>query len=200
MNMTGHPKEVLMRSCIQVRVLAVLSIVLFAIPSVAVASEDLASLSRVYTLTNLHPDEKNNRLYSVNYLQPGLIPVCSEVEIIKQGRKKFVFRLKKTGKTYSYLNHKQSAEPFEEHLTRFFGAACDQKKMDALGEKDKSGIRTGTVSLGMTKQGVIFALGYPPRLANPDPMSSVRWQYWTNRFNTKVIEFSDKGVVTAIIE
>lgn len=41
-----------------------------------------------------------------------------------QGQKKFVFRVKATEITYSYLNHKQSAEPFEGHLRRFFGTAC----------------------------------------------------------------------------
>jgi hypothetical protein len=34
-----------------------------------------------YTLVNLHPDENRARLYSVNYLQAGLIPLCSRVTI-----------------------------------------------------------------------------------------------------------------------
>ena len=175
-------------------------VALLLFPLLSQAGDDLSSLAHVYTLTNLHPDEKNHRLYSVNYLQPGLIPVCSEIEVVDQGRKKFVFRVKATGRTYSYLDHKQSAEPFEDHLRRFFGTACDQNRIDSLGQKDKNGILTGTVSRGMTKQGVIFALGHPPRLENPDPMKSLRWKYWVNRFDTKAIEFNDKGIVTTIID
>ena len=43
--------------------------------SAADDADSLVNASGVYTLTNLHPDQENNRLYSVNYQLPFLIPV-----------------------------------------------------------------------------------------------------------------------------
>ncbi len=161
---------------------------------------DLMEASRVYTLVNLHPDEERSRLYAVNYLQPGLIPRCAEVEPLRLRRSSFRFRVVSRDKEYEYRYHDAATEPFAAHLIRFFGQECNPEDIERLSELDQEGIRRGIASPGMTKQGIIYALGHPPRHVNPDPLDSLTWTYWESRFDRIVISSSDAGIVTSILD
>jgi hypothetical protein len=158
---------------------------------------NLLQAPRAYTLVNLHPDERHARLYAVNYQQSGLIPLCTEVEMLELTRKRLAFRVVKTNKRYYYFNHRAAAEPFDRHLARFFGSDCDSSKVRGLSELDQDGIRKGTASAGMSKQGVIYALGYPPRHVTPD-LDVPHWTYWTNRFDRMTVTFDEAGIVTEV--
>jgi hypothetical protein len=158
---------------------------------------DLLQAPPVYTLVNLHPDEEHARLYAVNYQQPGLIPLCTEVELLELTRKRLTFRVIERNKEYYYFNHKAAAEPFDRHLTRFFGRHCDLDEIRSLSEVDQAGIRKGSASVGMSKQAVIYALGYPPRHVTPD-LDAAQWTYWKNRFNRMIVTFDEAGVVTDV--
>lgn len=170
--------------------------IVFAPPTASANSEGLAGASRVYTLTNLHPDDERSKLTAVNYQQAGLIPVCTEVEVVAVKRKVMVFRIVESGREYEYFDHKASAEPFQDHLARFFGRKCP--KTSHLGKADQEGIRSGRVSVGMTREGVRIAMGHPPRHVNPDPDGSAQWMYWLSRFNRRAVNFDGKGRVSSV--
>jgi hypothetical protein len=181
-----------------------LAVALAALLAAACASElrnpagvDLLGASGVYTLVNLHPDERRSTLYAVNYQQSGLIPMCSEVRIRDLTRKRLTFRVLKRNRDYYYFYHQAAAEPFEEHLLRFFGRECNLEEVGSLSEIDQTGIHEGTVLPGMTKRGVTYALGYPPRHVNPD-LDTRRWTYWKNRVDRMVVVFDKFGVVTEV--
>jgi hypothetical protein len=158
---------------------------------------NLLGASGVYTLVNLHPDEERARLYAVNFQQRGLIPMCSEVELLEFTPKRLTFRVLKRNKRYYYFNHKAAAEPFGQHLLRFFGRHCDLNEIRSLSEIDQAGIRRGAASTGMTKQGILHALGYPPRHVTPD-LDSMQWTYWKSRFDRMIVVFDEAGVVTEV--
>ncbi|MBN2351218.1 MAG: hypothetical protein JXD23_01520 [Spirochaetales bacterium] len=157
----------------------------------------LRHMSPIYTQTNLHPDETRARLYSVNFQQAGLIPAGTEVVFASLNEKQFSFIVKEKARTYYYLNHKQSNEPFESHLLRFFGPSWDPEKITRLPDQDREGVRTGKPAVGMTREGIILAMGWPPRLENPDLKAS-RWRYWRHRFDTIAIEFGPDDTVVNI--
>jgi hypothetical protein len=158
----------------------------------------LVGASGVYTLVNLHPDEQRHRLYSVNYQQSGLIPLCSKVTIESVDKRKMTFRLIDGGHEYEYLFHNSLRDPIDKHLDKVFGKKCETASVEKMSEVDRKGIRAGTVLPGMTKRGVTLAIGYPPEHATPSLDSDV-WTYWKNRFgklkvtfaNGKVSEISD---------
>lgn len=152
---------------------------------------------RGYTLVNLHPDNERSRLYAVNFQQRGLIPVCSEVEFLGLGAKSFKFRVVSTNRDYEYVNHKAAAEPFPDHVARFFGPTCPKEEIVALSEIDRRGIREGRAIEGMSRRGVILAMGHPPRHVNPD-QTAPSFMYWKNRFNRVEIQFGPDDVVTGI--
>jgi hypothetical protein len=123
--------------------------------------------------------------------------VCSEVEYLGLGRKSFRFRVISTNREYEYINHKAAAEPFPDHLRRFFGSSCSRDEFDSLSELDRQGVREGRAIVGMSRRGVILAMGHPPRHVNPDP-NAPTLMYWKNRFNRIQIQFGPNGSVTGI--
>ena len=156
----------------------------------------LVGASGVYTLVNLHPDEPRHRLYSVNYQQAGLIPLCSKVKIESVTKKKMTFRVLDGDREYEYIFHNSLRDPIPKHLDKFFGKTCDPAKVARMSEIDRKGIRQGSALPGMTKAGVILAIGYPPEHATPT-LESDSWTYWKNRFGTARVQFSD-GKVTGV--
>lgn len=180
--------------------LATFAVVLAACSSVEVRDDSgnsLVGASDVYTLVNLHPDESNSRLYTVNYQMPGLIPVCSKVRITDTGRKAVVFEVVETGREYQYLLHRSLPEPFSDHISDVFGSDCPRDKIAGMSKIDQEGIRDGVAKVGMSKEAVAIAMGPPPSHATPS-LESDEWMYWQNRFNRLRVEF-ENGKVSAVV-
>ncbi|MEC9406728.1 MAG: hypothetical protein VX549_05580 [Pseudomonadota bacterium] len=152
----------------------------------------------LYTKTNLHPDEAARRLYAVNYQQAGLIPVCTAVTVKDVDGDAMVFTVNETNREYTYIYHKAAAEPFPDHIKRFFGFSCPEDEIGNLSAIDQKGIRSGKALKGMSKRGVIIAIGLPPRHVTPDPQRMDQWTYWSNRFNRFLVTFDETGHVTGI--
>jgi hypothetical protein len=155
----------------------------------------LMQADKVFTQTNLHPDPVRKILYSINYQQAGFIPRCSEVELSAVSGKKLVF--KKDGTTYQYVFHRASGS-FEDNIKKYFSDSCDNSELAKLNAMDKKGIKAGKVFKGMSKEGVILAIGYPPVHVTPT-LEGNSWQYWKNRFNTFKVEFKN-NLVEKIID
>jgi len=62
-----------------------------------------------------------------------------------------------------------------------------------LSEIDKKGISDGRALKGMTKKGVMIALGYPCPHKTDSPDSD-QWNYWRNRFTYYPVNF-ENGIV-----
>lgn len=162
-----------------------------------VTGEDLFQTNKpVYTLVNLHPDEKRMKLYSVNFQQDGLIPVCTQVNIVDVTNKNLTFKISSTDKQYTLTKHKSSPD-FSKYLSNYFGTECDSSKIKKLSTLDQQGIKVGVVKVGMTKEGVKYAIGFPPEHKTPD-LNNSEWLYWKNRFNTFKVEFKDNTVSNII--
>jgi hypothetical protein len=179
----------------RVIVLVALSLVLTDRVSVVAAEVDypLVGAAGVYTLVNLHPDEPRHRLYSVNYQQSGLIPLCSKVRLESVDKRKLTFRVLDRDREYEYIFHNSLREPIPKHLDKVFGTKCDAVKVERMSEVDRKGIRAGTVLPGMTKRGVTLAIGFPPEHATTTLDSDV-WTYWKNRFAKMRVHFADGKV------
>lgn len=160
--------------------------------------QDMTGQPGVYTLVNLHPDAIRNRLYAVNFQQDGLIPLCTEVTLVKAKRKALQFKVNATGTTYTYYYHKAAAEPFDQHLKHFFGKTCNKDAVARLSAVDREGIAAGKALPGMSKQGVVYAIGMPPRHVTPSMDANI-WKYWSNRYNTFNVEFDGAGKVSRVV-
>ncbi len=153
------------------------------------------SQKQLFTLTNLHPDEQRSLLYSVNYQMPALIPVCTPVDVAVISSKKMIFTVPSTGKKYQYVFHRRSmTEGVEAHVAKYFGEKCPD--LNSMPPTDQAGIQKGIALQGMTKQGVLVAIGYPPTHQTPT-LDSDNWRYWRNKFAQFEVVFTN-GVVSAI--
>ena len=65
---------------------------------------------------------------------------------------------------------------------------------EGLSDKDKEGIAAGKAMVGMTKQGVMIALGYPAKIKTLSTDQNT-WIYWKGRMTNLVVEFDDNGNV-----
>jgi hypothetical protein len=63
-----------------------------------------------------------------------------------------------------------------------------------LSDVDHQGIEAGKALVGMSKQGVEIALGYPARHRTPS-LDDNRWTYWKGRHDSYVVEFDSDGKV-----
>ena len=151
-----------------------------------------AQEATLFTLTNLHPDIKRSSLSTTNFQQDGLIPACTEVKQLERSGKKLVFEFK--GTKYHYeLQGNSTPEGFEANVVKYFGATCDAAAVKRMSSVDQQGIKEGRALVGMTKKGVLLAIGYPPghRTKSTD---DDQWTYWHNRFNTFIVYFTDGKV------
>jgi len=170
--------------------------------STALAAKSTAAIKpgdKLQALANLHPDNQKNLLYTLNYQLPGvMIPVCSEIVVSKFGSKEMKFTYQGAEYTIAYEGFtKKAGVSFEKAVLTYFGPACDKAKMDKLGTVDQEGIKVGRAKVGMTRDGVLFAMGRPPVHVNPD-LNAPEYRYWKNRFATTLIEFDSSGKVSNV--
>lgn len=63
--------------------------------------------------------------------------------------------------------------------------------------QDREGVRQGRALPGMSKNGVLTALGYPPKNLTPDLDADV-WTYAKNRESDLVVDFTEDGLVARV--
>lgn len=161
--------------------------------------KDLVKEDGVYTLVNLHPDEGRQRLYAVNYQQPGLIPVCTKIKITKMSRKAIRFEIpERSDRKYEYLHYKKLPESLDEHAAQIFGKTCPKDAIAKMSKVDQEGIKEGVAKVGMTKAGIVIAMGPPPSHATYS-QDLDEWMYWQHKFARLRVDFSN-GKVSEVVD
>jgi hypothetical protein len=158
----------------------------------------LTGAAEVYTLTNLHPDDPRPVLYSTNYQRAGLIPVCTRVRILSLAESNEMwFEVVDTGKQYAYGYNRACGESFPNNIARYFGTDCPKDYIARMPEVDRRGIEAGVAEVGMSKMGVVYAIGYPPFESTPNLDGNV-WRYWRNKVASFTVEFDEKNRVKTV--
>ena len=160
------------------------------------SGQDLMKSNKVVLKTNLHPDPNRAKLYTVNYQQSGLIPMCTEVELVELGGKRLVFKVKSTGKQYFMDRHRSTAD-LAVYLKDYLGTSCDSEQVKTMSQIDQKGIKSGKILAGMSKDAVVLAAGYPPKHRTAS-LEDNTWIYWLNRWKTIQVIFDHTGKVSEI--
>ncbi|MEZ4385892.1 MAG: hypothetical protein R3A79_31525 [Nannocystaceae bacterium] len=160
------------------------------------AAHPLRASAEVYTLVNLHPDD-DRELSSVNYLDDEeLLPLCTPIRVTFLNTEILRFTVLSSGKEYTFEFHDTMKESPGENVAKFFGTECDAAVVASLPEIDQQGIREGKALEGMSKQGVLLAIGYPPEHRTPS-LDGDTWRYWESKLDTLDVIF-ENGVVVKI--
>jgi hypothetical protein len=109
------------------------------------------------------------------------------------------FQVVESGIEYDYNWHKKATPGgLNENVLKYFGTECPSEEIKTLSEVDQAGIKKGRASEGMTRRGIIIAMGYPPEHVTPN-LEMDQWMYWMNRFNRNAIVFGEDGTVESIV-
>jgi len=163
----------------------------------------LAATEVRYTKYNIHAQSKdtvNLKASYANYTNPGvghiIIPAGTKIKVTKYGWRGFVFTYDNGNKKVSFEFHKKRMGMSMEEYVKLITSA-KPVKYSGLSKLDRKGVANGNVFNGMTRKGVMIALGYPAAHRTPS-LESNTWIYWGNRFRTRAIEFNDHGKVSAV--
>lgn len=163
----------------------------------------------VYNKYNIHVqdqiDRKGNHHYAAsyaNYTDPGaghrIIPAGTPLIVKKKSRKEIVFLTQKDNLRIEFEYHEprmgMSVDKYLELIT-----SSAPVSLSNFSREDRKGIEGGKAYAGMTREGVLTALGYPAAHRTPS-LDAGTWIYWTNRFRTLAVDFDAKGRVTKVTE
>jgi len=161
----------------------------------------------VYNKYNIHVqdqiDRKGNHHYAAsyaNYTDPGaghmIIPAGTPLIVKKKSRKEIVFLTQKDNLRIEFEYHEprmgMSVDKYLELIT-----SSEPTSLSKFSGADLKGIEGGKAQVGMTKEGILTALGYPAAHRTPS-LDAGTWIYWTNRFGTLSVDFDAKGKVTKV--
>ncbi|MGH7996895.1 MAG: hypothetical protein ACREFX_11135 [Opitutaceae bacterium] len=130
---------------------------------------------------------------TTNYWVGKLVPINTRVKLVSEAGRKLVLRIEPAGDEITVVNvEKYSRKDLNtiarELLTRTPVA------LDQFGTQAASMILRGQPAIGMTKEQVVMARGYPPGHRTPSLQSDI-WVYWDTRMMISTCAF-DNGVLT----
>lgn len=188
--------------------------VLAAVLTLGMAPSPAAAEAKtVYTKYNIHlqcrPDRDGDMRCEgsyANWTDPGeghfVVPVNSRVRP-QRGRGRGVTLIIQdpaaakvpTGKIeieFDAGRMKMSADQYVDLIT-----SSEPVPVSDFSEKDQEGIAKGKALPGMSKKGVLAALGYPAAHYTPS-LEGDTYYYWKNRFMKTRVDFNEKGIVVSV--
>jgi len=165
------------------------------------SSSDKSQDTEVYLKNNIHAQQgyKDVKASYANWTNPGnghvIIPVNTPITI-SEFKRGLMINNQDNGMViffeYHPINMGMSINEYIELI-----ASPTPVSLDGFSPTDLKGIQNGKVYLGMTKEGVRIALGYPAKHRTVS-LEENTWIYWVNRFTTTAVEFDDTGKVIQI--
>ena len=163
--------------------------------------------AQVYLKSNIHGTERTKgdvrslRASYANYIGDynfhAIIPVNTPVVITKVKKNGIYMTSSVDGTKITFEYNAQNMSPVSSE--EYVGYITSPRKvsLNALSPIDQKGIRDGKAYVGMSKDAVRIALGYPALHRTPSLEENV-WTYWNNRFTTGAVEFDASGKVKSI--
>jgi outer membrane protein assembly factor BamE (lipoprotein component of BamABCDE complex) len=162
-----------------------------------------AAAQELYLKYNVHTQvDRANVLKGsyANYTNPGdghmIIPAGTKINITKKSRRGFFFSHEFSGQEAFFEYHQgnmgMDMDTYIDLIT-----STSPVNLSKLSATDQKGIKEGRAIVGMTREGILAALGYPATHRTPS-LEATRWIYWQNRFRTLAVDFGGDGKVSSI--
>ncbi|MFH0985021.1 MAG: hypothetical protein V1882_05740 [Candidatus Omnitrophota bacterium] len=154
---------------------------------------------KCYTKVNIWY-EFPDKIFTTNYHKGEMVPVGSQVEILKRKKNEIQFKDIRTGIKCKLIRIPKFMDVAGDELfERYFstGPVLDGADYAKFSPMEKENIKAGTLAVGMSKDAVLMAYGYPPTHRTKSLADST-WTYWKSKFVNFEIQFDDKGLVAFI--
>jgi hypothetical protein len=165
-----------------------------------------AGWEKLYNRYNIHVATREGRgrpahiASYANYTSPGpghwIIPPNTEL-MVEIGRSGFTIRLEDKRTVVFEFQAVRMGMTVKEYLGKIMSA--EPVDLSGYSELDRQGIKEGKALVGMSKAGVMAALGYPAAHRTPS-LDESTYVYWTNRFSTVAVKFGADGRVDSIVD
>ena len=145
--------------------------------------------AKLFTQFSLFEEDGVHR--TTNYRKGILIPVNTLFTLVEIDDEEIVLK-SANGKELVLVN----VEPFSgEAVAGIYERTLGVRPLDlsAFTDAERKAIAYGAVEVGMSKEAVVVALGYPPKHRTPS-LTDNQWRYWQNRFNTFLVIFEANKV------
>jgi len=136
---------------------------------------------------------EQNRYRTTNYRRGFVLPVNTKVTLVSMDDAEIVVRILDSGAELTVENvPKHTNDTTLGAFGKLFAAA--PADLSRFSEAEQQSIRAGHAQVGMSRNAVLAALGYPPAVGTPSLDEPV-WKYWDSRFTTFVVRFDGSGHV-----
>ncbi len=170
-----------------------------------------------FTRYNLHYqdklDRKGNHVYEASYtgwVEPGtghgILPLGTAVALEKGGgkfwEKGFTLVIQDPGKLnppVSTIFVENEPKRTGKNAQEYFELITSPEPVGPGGfpARDQEGIKAGKALPGMSRKGVLAALGYPAAHETPS-LEQDTYTYWRDRFRRLVVTFNEAGTVVSV--
>ena len=149
----------------------------------------------LYTCCNMHYE--TDQLTDANYHVGTMLPMGTPVKVVGAVKEGFTFT---AGPMTFTLDHSDGApqETVPLYIDKIFLHQDPKPLVTRYSQAVQDAIRESRVERGMTREQVVFSLGYPPTSRTPQ-IDADEWTYWYNRWVTYQVVFDDADKVTSII-
>lgn len=141
-----------------------------------------------------HPE----KIYSTNYHKGTILPVGTKIKIVSLDREAIKFIVGDSGGMFAYIHMRKHSTITREALFERYFSKNDVMAQGAAFHKfmkaERKNIKNGTIAVGMSKDAVVMAYGYPPSHKTPT-LDSNMWTYWRDRFRRVFVYFENGKVV-----
>lgn len=152
------------------------------------------SLPAGYTCCNLHYE--NDWISDANWSSMPMIPAGASIKVVDYGRYRIHVeidgRKMRLGLDYG---RQQSLDAW---ANRIVVREDPRGRIATWPAPVRDAVRAGKVTLGMTKEEVIVALGYPPMHATPS-LDAPQWKYWHTGFGSFLVVWDNAGRVKDVV-
>lgn len=147
----------------------------------------------IYTRLNMRYHAGKRRGSYIAYKSWNLLPVNSKVRISGIRSNGFMMKLP-SGEIVSYIyNQKWGRKPIIEILPLLFADTDVSARISKFNEIEQEGIKNGEAEVGMSKEAVLVALGYPATHRTPSIEENI-WEYWQTGRKVYSVEFESNRV------
>jgi len=149
-----------------------------------------------YTNINIWVEYPKDIL-STNFHRGTMIPAGTKVQITYCRGVKIKFISEDEGVTYTLVHSRRhSSIKLQEVFKRYFSeddVMARGGSFRKLKKSEKENVKDGVIDIGMSKDAVLIAYGYPPTHVTPSLHSNV-WTYWESRARRIIVHFKDDKV------
>jgi hypothetical protein len=153
----------------------------------AIAADAFPIVGQQYYTRHCFMYEKNVSL-TTNYWRGTLVSINTQVTLVSMNDKKMVLRLP-SGEKVKIENVEKYSKRSMQTISRDI-LTTRPVPLDSFSEPIAAAIKMGEMQLGMTKEQVVMARGYPPGHKTPS-LDNDHWIYWNSRGGTETIVFKD---------